>query len=132
MARRRPAGFSGGECQRIALARALAAGPDVLVADEPFSALDPTTRSRLVVLVEGVVAARGLQLVLVSHDLGVVERLCDDVAVLDGGRVVEHGPVDRVFARPATSTTRALLDAVPRLPVGPSRTPAAPQTEAAP
>ncbi|MEJ2884959.1 ABC transporter ATP-binding protein [Actinomycetospora aeridis] len=116
VADRRPAGFSGGERQRIALARALAARPAVLVGDEPFSAVDPTTRRRLVTLVGDLARASGTQLLLVTHDLGIAQRLCADVAVLDAGRVVETGPVDDVFARPVADATRTLLDAV--LPVG--------------
>ncbi|PVZ13289.1 ABC transporter ATP-binding protein [Actinomycetospora cinnamomea] len=115
VAARRPAAFSGGERQRIALARALAAGPEVLVADEPFSAVDPTTRARLVALVDDLTRAGGTQLLLVSHDLGIAQRLCADVAVLDASRVVETGPVATVFARPSADATRALLGAV--LPV---------------
>jgi peptide/nickel transport system ATP-binding protein len=112
VAERRPAAFSGGERQRIALARALAPRPDVLIADEPFSAVDPTTRRRLVALVGDLARASGTQLLLVSHDLGIASRLCADVAVLDAGRVVETGPIAAVFARPAADATRALLDAV--------------------
>ena len=118
VADRRPAGFSGGERQRIALARALAAGPEVLVGDEPFSAVDPTTRTRLVALVRRLAREQGTALVLVTHDLGVASRLADDVAVLDAGRVVETGPVGEVFARPASPVTRAMLEAVLPLPVG--------------
>jgi peptide/nickel transport system ATP-binding protein len=118
VAARRPAAFSGGERQRIALARALAARPDVLVADEPFSAVDPTTRRRLVALVGDLARRSGTQLLLVSHDLGIAQRLCVDVAVLHAGRVAEAGPVAEVFARPSTDATRALLDAVLGVEVG--------------
>ncbi|GAA4874010.1 ABC transporter ATP-binding protein [Actinomycetospora straminea] len=112
VADRRPAAFSGGERQRIALARALATRPAVLVADEPFSAVDPTTRRRLVTLVGHLARASGTRLLLVSHDLGIAQRLCADVAVLAAGRVVETGPIDDVLARPSADATRALLDAV--------------------
>jgi peptide/nickel transport system ATP-binding protein len=118
VADRRPAGFSGGERQRIALARALAARPAVLVGDEPFSAVDPTTRRRLVTLVGELARTSGTQLLLVTHDLGIAQRLCTDVAVLDAGRVVETGPVDGGVARPGADATRALLDAVLRVRVG--------------
>lgn len=114
--RRRPGTFSGGECQRIAIARALAARPRVLLADEPFGAVDAATRVALVALVRRLTAADGLTLLLVSHDLGLVERLCDDVVVLDAGATVESGPVAEVFAAPRSTATRRLLDAVPRLP----------------
>lgn len=116
VADRRPGTLSGGERQRIALARALAPRPSVLLADEPFSAVDAATRVALVGLIRSLAAADGLQLVLVSHDLGVVDRLCDDVVVLDAGRVVEAGPVAEVLSAPRTPATRRLLAAVPRLP----------------
>lgn len=119
---RRPAAFSGGERQRVALARALAPRPSVLLADEPFSAVDAGTRVALVGLIRKLTAAEGLALVLVSHDLGVVERLCDDVVVLEHGRVVEHGTVAAVFAHPRAEPTRRLLAAAPRLPAAPART----------
>lgn len=113
---RRPAAFSGGERQRIAIARALAPRPSVLLADEPFSAVDAATRVALVGLLRDLAAAQSLQLLLVSHDLGVVERLCHDVLVLGAGTVAERGPVREVFGDPQAELTRRLLAAVPRLP----------------
>lgn len=118
---RRPAAFSGGELQRVALARALAPRPSVLLADEPFSAVDAGTRVELVDLIRRLTAADGLTLVLVSHDVGVVARLCDDVVVLDAGRAVEHGAVSTVFTDPRTEPARRLLDAALRLPATPAR-----------
>jgi peptide/nickel transport system ATP-binding protein len=115
-AARRPHEFSGGQRQRIAIARALAPEPEVLVADEPVSALDTVVRRQVLDLLRGLSTSRGLALVVVSHDLGAVARLCSDVLVLDGGRVVECGPVPQVFSRPRSPVTRSLLDAVPRLP----------------
>lgn len=115
-ARRYPAQFSGGQRQRIAIARALAPAPTVLVADEPVSALDVSVRSQVVDLLDGLRRERGLTLVLVSHDIGIVGRLCDETLVLRGGRVVEHGSTADVLARPTRSYTRRLLAAVPRLP----------------
>jgi peptide/nickel transport system ATP-binding protein len=113
---RRPGRFSGGQRQRIALARALIANPSVLVVDEPFSAVDPATRARLVALLRTLVARSGIQVLLVTHDLGVADRLCDDVVVLAHGRVAEAGPIAEVFARPTSTAAADLLDAVGRLP----------------
>ncbi|MEI4270804.1 ABC transporter ATP-binding protein [Klenkia sp. LSe6-5] len=110
-----PHEFSGGQRQRLAIARALAPRPDLVVADEPVSALDVVVRRQVVDLLARLSAAEGLALLVVSHDLGVVQRLCDRVLVLDAGRVVEEGPVPQVFARPAHPVTAALLDAVPTL-----------------
>jgi peptide/nickel transport system ATP-binding protein len=114
-ARRWPHEFSGGQRQRLAIARALAPRPDVVVADEPVSALDVVVRLQVVELLARLSAAEGLALVVVSHDLGVVQHLCDRVVVLDAGRVVEQGPVPAVFGAPAAPVTARLLDAVPTL-----------------
>jgi len=114
--RRWPHEFSGGQRQRIAIARAVVAGPRVLVADEPVSALDLTTRVVVLELFERLAEEHGMTIVLVSHDLAVVARLCADTVVLRGGRVVEQGATAQVLATPASGYTRALLDAVPRLP----------------
>ncbi|MEB3370937.1 ABC transporter ATP-binding protein [Saccharopolyspora mangrovi] len=116
VAQRRPAELSGGQRQRVALARAMAPGPEVLVADEPVSALDVSTRARMLELLSRMVRENGLTLVLVSHDLGVVRRLCDAVAILESGHLVEQGPVEEVFHAPRSSCTRKLIDAVPRIP----------------
>ena len=129
-ARRRPGEFSGGQQQRIALARALAPRPRLLVADEPTSALDPVLRARLVELMATLAEREGLQLVVVSHDLGVVGALCDDVAVLAAGRVVEHGPVPQVLGRPRSAVTRRLLAAACRLPAEPEPAHAVPTARA--
>lgn len=113
---RRPGQFSGGQRQRIALARALIANPSLLVVDEPFAAVDPATRARLVTLLRSLVDRSGIQVLLVTHDLGVADRLCDDVVVLAHGRVAEAGPLTEVFARPTAAATADLLGAVGRLP----------------
>ncbi|MEJ2867690.1 dipeptide/oligopeptide/nickel ABC transporter ATP-binding protein [Actinomycetospora sp. OC33-EN08] len=113
---RRPGAFSGGQRQRIALARALIANPALLVVDEPFSAVDPATRARLVDLLRVLAERSGIQLLLVTHDLGVADRLCDDVVVLAHGRVAEAGPIAEVFARPRSAAAQDLLGAVGRLP----------------
>ncbi|WP_157519131.1 ABC transporter ATP-binding protein [Modestobacter sp. Leaf380] len=114
-ARRWPHEFSGGQRQRLAIARALAPRPQVLVADEPVSALDVVVRLQVVDLLREVSEAEGLALLVVSHDLGVVQHLAHRVLVLDAGRPVEEGPVGQVFGHPASPVTARLLDAVPTL-----------------
>ncbi|WP_317231311.1 ATP-binding cassette domain-containing protein, partial [Clavibacter sp. MX14-G9D] len=116
LADRRPGELSGGQAQRVALARAIAASPGILLADEPVSGVDLPLRDRIIELLDGLVRDRGLGLVLVSHDLDAVARLCGRTVVLAGGRVVEEGPTARLLADPAHPATRELADAVPRLP----------------
>ncbi|MCR2792881.1 ABC transporter ATP-binding protein [Microbacterium sp. zg.Y625] len=111
IARRRPAQLSGGQRQRAAIARALAVNPDVLVLDEPVSALDPTVRERVLALLRRLRADRDLTMVFVSHDLDVVAAVADDVLVMQDGAVVEQGPVADVFASPRHPFTRELLAA---------------------
>ncbi|SCD69788.1 ABC transporter ATP-binding protein [Streptomyces sp. PpalLS-921] len=115
--RRYPHEFSGGQRQRVAIARATVCHPRVLLADEPVSALDVTTRVAVVDLIAELKRERGLTVVMVSHDLSVVASLCERTAVLEGGRVVEQGDTARVLGAPAHPYTRRLQDAVPRLPV---------------
>lgn len=115
-ATRYPHEFSGGQRQRIALARALVHRPRLLVGDEPLSALDVTVRAQIMGLIDQLRSRDGLSLVMVSHDIGVVQALCDRVIVLKDGRTVEEGPTSRVLRAPSAEYTRRLLAAVPTLP----------------
>ena len=114
--RRYPHEFSGGQRQRIAIARAIAPMPEVLLADEPVSALDVSVRAQVLNLLNDLVAQHGLTMVFVSHDLSVVRHVCDTVVVMRAGTVVEHGPARRVYTDPQADYTRELLAAVPGLP----------------
>lgn len=115
-ARRYPHEFSGGQRQRIAIARAVVSRPRVLLADEPVSALDVTTRVQVLELLDRLRRENGLSLVMVSHDLTAIASACDRTVVLKDGRVVEQGATSAVLHAPQDPYTRALVDAVPRLP----------------
>jgi D-methionine transport system ATP-binding protein len=104
-----PDQLSGGQRQRVAVARALAAQPRVLLADEPTSALDPATTSSVLALLDRARTELGVTVVVVTHDMAVVRQICDDIAVLDRGRVVEHGRVLDLVGRPESRTAAALL-----------------------
>jgi ABC-type glutathione transport system ATPase component len=112
MLARRPGTFSGGQAQRVAIARALIGAPDVLLCDEPVASLDLATRRQVLALLRARCEERGLALLFISHDLPAVYQLCDRVLVLHEGRVVEQGPVKRVFSAPEHEYTRRLLAAV--------------------
>ncbi|MDN3265878.1 ABC transporter ATP-binding protein [Streptomyces sp. CSDS2] len=114
-ARSRPHEFSGGMRQRALIAMALAGEPDLLIADEPTTALDVTVQAQILDLVHGLRAETGMGLLLVTHDVGVAAESADDILVMRHGRAVECGPVGAVLAAPAEPYTRDLLDAVPRV-----------------
>jgi ABC-type microcin C transport system duplicated ATPase subunit YejF len=112
--RRFPHEFSGGQRQRIAIARAIVAGPQIVLADEAVSALDLSTRIRIVELFKAL--AEKLTLVFVSHDLGVVAALCEEMIILERGKVVESGKTRDILAAPKHPYTQRLLASIPRMP----------------
>lgn len=110
---RYPHELSGGMRQRVMIAMALLARPRLLLADEPTTALDATIQAQILALLRALQAERDLTIVIVTHDLGVVAAVCDEVLVMKDGRIVETGPVDRVFREPRHPYTKTLLDAAP-------------------
>ncbi|PZE54877.1 ABC transporter ATP-binding protein [Curtobacterium sp. MCLR17_044] len=126
---RSPRTLSGGQRQRLAIARALATDPEVIVLDEPVTALDATVQDAVLRLLERLRDETGVAMVFVSHDLRAVRRMADDVLVVHRGAVVEHGPAAEVFARPAHPVTARLLHAAERLAAGPAAGTAADLTD---
>ena len=109
-----PHQLSGGMRQRVLIAAAFALEPKLIVADEPTTALDVTVQKQILRLLRAMQRSRGTAVIFVTHDLGVVAQVCDDVTLLFGGRVVEEGRTADMFERPRHAYTRALLDACPR------------------
>jgi peptide/nickel transport system ATP-binding protein len=110
-----PHQFSGGMRQRVMIAMAISANPDVLIADEPTTALDVTTQARIIDLLSGLVEEREMAVILITHDLGLAASFCDDIQVMYAGRIVERSRPASLFAQPLHPYTEALLNAICRL-----------------
>jgi peptide/nickel transport system ATP-binding protein len=114
-AREYPHQFSGGMQQRAMIATGLALDPELIIADEPTTALDVTVQARILKLLRDIRDEHGSAILFITHELGIVAELCDWVYVMNGGRVVEDGPVARIFAAPQADYTRMLLEATPSI-----------------
>ena len=115
LAKEYPHELSGGMRQRVMIAMALACDPDLLIADEPTTALDVTIQAQILELMRDLKKRTGAAILLITHDLGVVAEMCDDVAVMYGGRIVEHAPTNELYKNPQHPYTVGLLDSIPRL-----------------
>jgi peptide/nickel transport system ATP-binding protein len=107
--------FSGGQCQRLMIAMALAGQPELLIADEPTTALDATIQAQILDLLIQLRAETGMATIFISHDLGAVSQVCERVCVMYAGRIVEQGNIEQLFSAPRHPYTRGLFDAIPRI-----------------
>lgn len=110
-----PHQMSGGMCQRVMIAMALACRPELMIADEPTTALDVTTQSQILSLIDALKKETGMSVIMVTHDLGIVAQTCQDVAVMYAGNVVEHSRVEEIFSFPMHPYTKGLMLSVPKL-----------------
>ncbi len=117
-----PHQLSGGMRQRVVIAMALACRPDLLIADEPTTALDVTVQAQILDLIQRLQGEMGMAAIFITHDLGVIAENCDDVVVMYAGRVVERASVKELFANPLHAYTRGLLNSIPRLSLPPKTT----------